>query len=184
AMPRWPASAEESLATRRDLMMKGRWLMVRLNSGPSPRLCRLALVPTIAFILCALAWAQTSDTTGRIAGTVTDAKGIAIAGARVTVSTPAAQIAKATTDAQGAYAAEGVTPGSYTVRVEAKGYVTTQLHVEVKIGHSSDASVKLAIGSELQVNTEQASLQEVLNASQIGNLLLNGRNFLALPELE
>src|SRR5208337_1123868 len=92
--------------------------------------------------------------------------------------------AKATTDAQGAYAAEGVTPGSYTVRVEAKGYVTTQLHVEVKIGHSSDASVKLAIGSELQVNTEQASLQEVLNASQIGNLLLNGRNFLALPELE
>ena len=158
--------------------------MVRLNSGPSPRLCRLALVPTIAFILCALAWAQTSDTTGRIAGTVTDAKGIAIAGARVTVSTPAAQIAKATTDAQGAYAAEGVTPGSYTVRVEAKGYVTTQLHVEVKIGHSSDASVKLAIGSELQVNTEQASLQEVLNASQIGNLLLNGRNFLALPELE
>ncbi len=158
--------------------------MLRLNSGPSPRLCRLALVPTIAFILCALAWAQTSDTTGRIAGTVTDAKGIAIAGARVTVSTPAAQIAKATTDAQGAYAAEGLTQGSYTVRVEARGYVTVQLHVEVKIGNSSDASVKLAIGSELQVNTEQASLQEVLNASQIGNLLLNGRNFLALPELE
>ena len=158
--------------------------MLKLNSGPGPRLCRLALVPTFAFLFSALGLAQTSATTGRIAGTVTDAKGVAVEGARVTVSTPAAQAGKATTNAQGAYAAEGLTPGSYTVRVEAKGFDSAQLLVDVKTGNTSGANFKLVAANELQVNTEQISVQSVLTTSQIQNLLLNGRNFLALAQLE
>ena len=39
-------------------------------------------------------------------------------------------------------------------------------------------------GSEVQVNTEQATVQGVLTASQIENLPVNGRNFLDLAQLE
>src|SRR6202008_3696491 len=38
--------------------------------------------------------------------------------------------------------------------------------------------------SSLEVNTEQATVQGVLNAQQIENLPINGRNFLDLAQLE
>ena len=39
-------------------------------------------------------------------------------------------------------------------------------------------------GSAVQVNTERATVQGVLNAEQIENLPVNGRNFLDLAQLE
>ena len=39
-------------------------------------------------------------------------------------------------------------------------------------------------GSTLRVNTEQPTVQGVLDEHQIGNLLVNGRNFLDLAQLE
>jgi hypothetical protein len=85
-------------------------------------------------------------------------------------------------------------PGAYTVRVEAKGFKTTQLGVDVKVDNTAPGNVKLEIGqestvvevqaSDVQVNTEQATVQGVLNATQIENLPVNGRNFLDLAQLE
>ena len=56
--------------------------------------------------------------------------------------------------------------------------------------NAANGSIKLEIGqestvvevqaNELQVNTEQATVQEVLTASQIENLPVNGRNFLGI----
>jgi hypothetical protein len=74
----------------------------------------------------------------------------------------------------------GLIPGSYSVRVEAKGFKTAQLSLEVKVDNAANGSVKLEIGqestvvevqaNELQVNTEQATVQGVLTATQIENL--------------
>jgi len=158
--------------------------MLKLNSGPGPRLCRRALVPTFAFLFSALGVAQASATNGRIAGTVTDEAGVAVAGARITISTASAQVSQATTNAQGAYAAEGLTPGSYTVRVEANGFEIAKLLVDVKAGNTSATNFKLVIGNEFQANTQQISVQGVLTTSQMQDLFVNGRNFLALAQLE
>ncbi len=83
---------------------------------------------------------------------------------------------------------------SIRVRVEAKGFKTAQLPVDVKVDNTANGSVKLELGqestvvevqaSEVQVNTEQATVQGVLTASQIENLPVNGRNFLDLAQLE
>jgi len=66
--------------------------------------------------------------------------------------------------------------------------------VTVLVGNTATVNVKLQIGNEkevievqdsaLQVNTEQATVQGVLDEDQIENLPVNGRNFLDLAQLE
>src|SRR5579864_6270226 len=60
---------------------------------------------------------------GRILGTVTDPSGAVIAGAVVTVIDTGRGIARSLiTDGAGQYNAPTLIPGSYTVRVEVKGF--------------------------------------------------------------
>jgi len=66
-------------------------------------------------------WAQGSN--GEILGAVTDQSGGNVAGATVTVIDVARGIPRTlTTDQAGEYVASDLTPGTYTVRVEAKGF--------------------------------------------------------------
>ncbi|HUA17067.1 MAG TPA: carboxypeptidase regulatory-like domain-containing protein [Verrucomicrobiae bacterium] len=156
--------------------------MLRLNSGTGLRLRRLVLVPVLAFLASAVAWAQAPA--GRITGTVTDSAGVPVPGARVTVSNPVAQVGKTTTDAKGAYSVGGLSPGTYTVRIEARDFETNQFPVEVKEEAPTEANVKLVIAREIQVNLEQATAQGTLNREQISSLFLDGRNFLEVAQLE
>src|SRR5581483_8265904 len=60
---------------------------------------------------------------GRILGTVTDQTGAVISGATVSVVDTERGLARTlTTDEAGEYNAPTLTPGNYTVRVEAKGF--------------------------------------------------------------
>jgi len=148
----------------------------------------------LALIFSAGAFAQTTVSTGSIVGTVTDSTGAVVSGAKITITGPTGQTVKVTTSGQGAYSTGNLVPGAYTVRVEAKGFKTSQLPVEVQVNNTANGSVKLEIGqestivdvqaSDVQVNTEQATVQGVLTASQIENLPVNGRNFLDLAQLE
>ncbi len=151
------------------------------------------LLTTLA-LLCSAAFAQTTVSTGSIVGTVTDSTGAVVAAARVTIVGSTGQTIKATTNGQGGYSSGSLIPGAYTVRIEAKGFKTTQLALDVKVETSVNGSVRLEIGqestvvdvqaTEVQVNTEQATIQGVLNSTQIENLPVNGRNFLDLAQLE
>lgn len=138
--------------------------------------------------------AQTSLATGSIAGTVTDASGAVLPGAKVTITGSTAQTTTLITNNQGAYTAGNLIPGAYSVKLEAKGFKTIQLKIDVKVDNTANGSVKMEVGqestvvdvqaSEVQVNTEQATVQGVLTANQIENLPVNGRNFLDLAQLE
>ncbi len=153
----------------------------------------LALLATFA-MLSSTVFAQTSVSTGGIVGTVTDASGAVVASARITITGATGQTVKTTSNGQGGYSSGSLVPGAYTVRVEAKGFKTAQLPVDVKVDNTANGSVKLEIGqestvvevqaSEVQVNTEQATVQGVLTAGQIETLPVNGRNFLDLAQLE
>jgi hypothetical protein len=85
-------------------------------------------------------------------------------------------------------------PGNYVVRVEASGFKVSEVPVNVQVGNTATANLKLEVGqtsqvveveaSTVQVNTEQATVQGVITESQIENLPVNGRNFLDLAQLE
>ena len=172
-----------------------------LNPGsPRPRVTRSAwsqwlfLAVTFALLFSSMAVSQTSVSTGSIVGTVTDATVAFVSGAKVTITGSTGQTIKTTTSGQGGYASGSLVPGAYTVRVEAKGFKTTQLPVDVKVDNTANGSMRLELGqestvvevqaSEIQVNTEQATVQGVLTAGQIESLPVNGRNFLDLAQLE
>lgn len=148
-----------------------------------------------AFTLSAsLAFSQTTISTGSIVGTVTDASGAVVPGAKITITGPTGQVITASTNDQGGYTAGNLIPGVYKVRIEARGFKTVQMPLDVKLQSTAIGSARLEVGqesttvevaaSEVQVNTEQATVQGVISSAQIENLPVNGRNFLDLAQLE
>jgi len=154
----------------------------------------LFLAITIMTLVCMLS-AQTTVGTGSIVGNVTDPSGAVISGAKATISNVATgQIVSLTTNSSGAYNSGALLPGNYRVQVSAHGFRQMETPVTVLVGNTATVNMKLQIGQESQVvevqgsavrvNTEQATVQGVLNAEQIENLPVNGRNFLDLAQLE
>ncbi len=155
----------------------------------------LILLATFAVLLSSLALAQTTISTGSVVGTVTDPTGAVVSGAKVQITNKGtSEVITTTTSSSGSFTSGALTPGSYTVRIEATGFKTMQMPVVVQVSTTASANVKLTLGesaqiidvqaSDLAVNTEQATVQGVLTAEQIENLPINGRNFLDLAQLE
>ena len=139
--------------------------------------------------------AQTTISTGSIVGTVTDPQGALVAGAKVRIRDKATgQEVTLSSSSSGAYASGALIPSEYLVRVEAQNFKTSETTISVQVGVTATGNFKLELGqagqvvevqaTELQVNTEQASVQGVINTEQIENLPVNGRNFLDLAQLE
>ncbi len=141
------------------------------------------------------AFAQVSVSTGGVTGTVTDPQGATIPNAKVTIAnkdTGTNQVVE--TGSSGSFSYGGLSPASYTIRVEAKGFKTFLITVPVQVGQMATVGVKLELGdslsvvevtgSAIQVNSEQAAVQDVLTAADIDQLPVNGRNFLDLATLE
>ena len=88
-----------------------------------------SIVATVARVLCLLLVAMlclpglAQSTSGRVLGTVSDQSGAAVAGATVMVTDAERGTSRTlTTDPPGAYAAPDLTPGTYKIHVEAKGF--------------------------------------------------------------
>jgi hypothetical protein len=152
-------------------------------------------VLAIALLFSVSLFAQSNLSTGSIQGTITDPSGAVVGGAKVTISNKAnGQSNTTTSTSSGTFSSGSLTPGDYRVRVEAQGFKTSELPVIVQVGVAANASLKLQLGQMSQVvevqgagvsvNTEQATVQGVLTASQIESLPVNGRNFLDLAQLE
>jgi hypothetical protein len=145
--------------------------------------------------LAAATFAQTTISTGSIQGSITDPSGAVVIGARVTVrSKDTGQTSETTTSSTGTFASGALIPGNYVVRIEASGFKTLEMPLTVQVNTTASANAKLTLGqsaevvevqgSEVTVNTEQATVQGVLTSQQIENLPINGRNFLDLAQLE
>ena len=139
--------------------------------------------------------AQTTVSQGSIQGTITDPSGAVVSGARVTITNKATgQVVTQTTSSSGTYNSGALLPGDYTLKVEAKGFKTSEKPVTVQVAVTASGNVRLELGQEsqmvevqassIQVNTEQATVQGVLTGEQIDKLPVDGRNFLDLAQLE
>jgi Carboxypeptidase regulatory-like domain len=159
------------------------------------KLILFAIIALYAFWAATPLRAQSTTATGSIQGTLTDPSGAVVEGAKVTITNKdTAQAFKVTSSSAGAYNSGALVPGNYSVRAEATGFKTVEEGVIVKVGVVSGINFSLQVGAantvvevaeqSVAVNTEQASVQGVLNREQIENLPVNGRNFLDLAQLE
>lgn len=160
-----------------------------------PRCSAFAFAAALVVLTSSLIFAQTTVQTGSIVGTVSDPSGAAISNAKVVITnTNTGQAMNLTTNGAGVYNSGSLVPGVYKVQVTAKGFSTTHETLTVQVSNTANGDVHLQVGqestvvevqgSQVQVNTEQATVQGVLNAGQIENLPVNGRNFLDLAQLE
>ncbi len=143
-------------------------------------LCGLTALPMLTF-------SQTS-TTGAVAGTVKDSSGAVVKGASVTLTDNGTNTAQTgTTDSSGRYVFAAVNPGMFTLRVEAKGFRTSLTNkLVVDVNKSSNVDVILEIGTSAEVvevtasgmtelQTQDASVGEVLSGTELNRLPVQGR---------
>ncbi len=131
--------------------------------------------------------AQTVDTA--ILGTVLDSSGGAVANVSVTAIQNSTGISKtASTGSSGAYELRYLVPGRYTLEVKSTGFNTERrTGIEIQIGQQAKVDFTLQVGAVQQtvevqaapplLQTENASLGEVVGTDRIANLPLNGRKF-------
>lgn len=150
-----------------------------------------------AVLVAALAVAQGArgQTTGRIAGTVTDQTGGAIAGAEVTSASRATRDQrKVATDETGNYAIPLLPPGTYRVSVTAAGFQRAVFaEVEVRITETTSLNCVLTVGAVADsvtaraiaplVQTDSAQLGRVIEARTVSELPLATRNFTQILSL-
>ena len=157
--------------------------------------CAVSLVSALLAILLISVSAFSQTSQGNIQGTVFDQTGGVIPGAAVTVLDVARGVSRPlTTDNAGQYVAVNVTPGTYTIRAEAKGFrVTEHSGVLVEVGQTIRVDLTLQPGEQTQtvtvtgelpsIDTTDATLGGTVSNQAINALPLNGRNFLRLLTL-
>ena len=138
---------------------------------------------------------QAQVDTGSITGTVTDASGAVVNGAKVTLTNEGTGAALSlTTGSDGSYTFSPVRIGSYKIDASAQGFKTvSQTHVVVNVSASVLVNLKLPTGSVSEtvevtgavpvLQTQDASVGQVMDTRNVNNLPLNGRNFTFLAQL-
>src|SRR5437016_1176862 len=132
---------------------------------------------------------------GSIVGVVSDPSGANVAGADVTIRNLATDLSiKVTTDSSGAYAANLLRIGTYSVTVEKQGFKrAVKPNVEVDVNEVVRVDLRLQIGAVNELvevtgvvpllQTETSSLGTIETEKRIADLPLNGRNFIQLAYL-
>ena len=138
--------------------------------------CRLAgLLMALLLLLPNVVSAQ-SSVTGGLTGIVTDPSGSIIAGAAVSLkSQVTGEVLSATTASTGTYQFTLLKPGIYTVAVSESGFKQVSQTVEVLLGQTALANVKLEVGatSETITVTEQGALLQTEDANISSNFDTN-----------
>src|SRR5262252_6455696 len=157
----------------------GKWILLTLC------LVGLLSVPLVA-----------QKTTGTLRGVVTDPSGAVVANVPVVITNVATgQERTVTTNVQGEYIAPEIDRGVYKVSVKAPNFKeavsnnvevhtasTEVLNVQLQVGSTSEQVTVAA--SEIQVQTDNAALGEVVTGEQVRELPLNGRSFVQLTQLQ
>ncbi len=161
---------------------------------PLPLFKRAALVATLfgAFALAAHA----VDVNGRIKGTVTDPSSAVVPNVPVIAINEATGVKfTTTTNAAGDYLFPQLPVGSYTVTVSQSGFKGFQAKgIVITIDKEFVEPIQLSLGSSsevldvkadnLQVNTSDMQLNNIVDSTQMVELPLIGRNFTGLELIE
>lgn len=130
-----------------------------------------------------------------IVGTVTDPSGAVVPDATVTITNQANNFVRVTqTSSSGGYLAAELPNGTYTVKIEARGFKTFQQNnVILNVATTIRENASLQIGNvgqsvtvqanPLQVQADTSDVSQTISGAQLANLGTNGRNVLQLATL-
>jgi Carboxypeptidase regulatory-like domain/TonB dependent receptor-like, beta-barrel len=163
--------------------------MLRFTKSNS-RIQRFAgALAAIAALFMAVNHVQAQSTTAIISGTVTDASGAVVAGAKVDVKNVGTGITKSTnTDNQGRYRVPELIVGNYQVQASQPGFQTiVHKGITLTVGSEAVIDFSLPVGQAQQtvtveaeasqVDTSSVAVSTLVEPTQMNNLPLNGRNF-------
>src|SRR5271155_4526224 len=148
---------------------------------------------SLCMLLAPSAFGQVDE--GSVTGLVQDATGAVVPNAKVPLLNTDQGLTQTTnTEGSGVYTFSPVRIGNYTVSATAPGFsVTTQEHVNVAVSQNVRVNIELKTGAATetvevttappQMQTEDASVGQVINEQSVNNLPLNGRNFTFLAQL-
>ena len=154
---------------------------------------KLILLCLFTLMLASCLLAQ--QTTATINGTVTDATGAVLPGAQITVTNPATGFNRTTvTGSAGDYNLPFLTPGTYNMKVEAKGFAAVQQNgISLQVGRTVTVNQSLKPGPTNQVVevTSEAPMVETtvsnvvgsVSPTEVSNLPIQVRNFASLETL-
>ena len=154
------------------------------------------VVVAIILVLALGSFAVAQSATTSLHGTVSDSKGLVVAGASVTLNNPATGFARtAKTDDQGSYQFLELPPSTYIMTVTATGFATTKRE-NVVLQVSSPATVNMTLqvqggsvivdvtGEAPMVNTQDATLGNNFNSRQLTDLPTEGRDPVSILSLQ
>lgn len=147
----------------------------------------------LSLVTVVSAVAQSADTA--ILGTVTEASGAVIPGAKITIQHPATGLARSViTGNEGLYEVRYLRPGQYTVEVAHPGFRTERrTGIVIEVNQQARIDFNLQVGDVVEtveinavaplLETESAVVGDVVSGERIVNLPMNNRNFLQLSIL-
>lgn len=155
---------------------------------------RIFTLLCLAAVSAGAGWSQTVNAT--MLGTVTDASGAVVPGAKVTITETQTDVAHAvTTNESGNYLVPNLPPGMYAVAVEATGFkketrknitllVDTNTRVDVQLTPGSITETVEVTGAPPLLQTDSASTGEKIETMTVANLPMGvNRNFQSLLNL-
>src|SRR6267142_6242361 len=148
----------------------------------------------IAVVLCLVCMsatpsAQAQAVYGSITGTVTDAQGSGVAGAKVVVTNVTkGTIEEATTNENGGYSVTHLIPDTYKVHIEAAGFKAYEVaSVRVDVDSTVRVDAQLQVGSVTQsvevtgeipqLQTEKTDVATIFSTQQVESVPIFNRNF-------
>ncbi len=161
-----------------------------------PARINISHVCAIACFMLFASYATAQLNVGRISGFVRDASGAFVAGAGVTLTDEATGWSThVTSNESGYWQAPNLNPAYYTVSIEATGfkkYTETKVKLDALSEASVNATLELGaltesvevVGSAARVQSDSAQVGRVIEARQIADLTLNGRNPILLQMLK
>src|SRR5258708_19931099 len=141
-------------------------------------------------LIAATAFAQGEIGGASLNGTVTDSSGAAVPAAKVAATNPATGPPRTTaTDQTGPCPFQQLPVGSYDLTIEAKGFkVSKRTGVSLTVGAVATVDIPLEIGTAQEtvsvtaevpvVETTRSQTSTTITTKQVGDLPINGRNFL------
>src|SRR5260370_16302947 len=124
-----------------------------------------------------------ADLTGDLLGTVTDATGAGVAGAKITITNLSTKgIRTVTTDQSGEYAAPQLEIGQYQIIIEKAGFKTFSQGFVIRSGEKTRLDAPLQIGDISEKVTVEAAAQPTLDVAtaQVSDSLAS-QEILSLP---
>jgi len=152
----------------------------------------VTLIALFALVFGATGATMAQTATGQITGVVKDANSAVLAKARVKVSSALTGLTReTTTNEEGVYVFPLLPVGDYSVTVEHQGFrAAKKANISINVDQIIRSDFVLTVGDvsavvevesgAVALDTETASMGQVVSQRQVTQLPLNGRNFLQL----